>query len=123
MGPEKVGRLRKVILAAAVCIGLGALVALVPMYPCGYWGTGELYAEGGYAGYGYHSLWDVLGRGFFWIEDSVPVPYEDFDGDAPYYVVGKWAISLLYVPIYAAILYLGIVAGEQVERRMKRTIP
>ena len=103
-------------LASGICLILALTVTFVSIYPCGYWEQGKLYdLEEGYAGHSYESLATVLGEGFFWETDDVPVEYEWYRGDGPYYAVGYWWISVLYIPIYIGIVYLGwlIVGGRE----------
>lgn len=102
------------LLAAIIGLALIVTVLFAGMYPCGYWEKSRLYQEEGYAGHGYHSLAEVLARGFFWEADMVPSPNPHYHGNisAGYYVMGLWWISLLYIPIFLGIIYLGwLIAG------------
>ena len=99
-------------LASMICLGLIVGVLFANIYPCGYWDKSQLYEDRGFAGYGYESLATVLGNGFFWEADEVPEPFEQYHGGGPYYVMGLWWISLLYIPIFLGIFYFGwIIAG------------
>ena len=92
------------------------VVLFAPMYPCGYWDKAHLYQDYYQAGYGHHSLIEVVGNGWFWEADDVPVTYDNYKGDATssYFVMGLWWISLLYIPIFIGIIYLGwLIAGGQ----------
>ena len=96
----------------AALIGLGFLLA--PIYPCDYWEDTHLYVPWHQAGYGYHSLAEVLGNGFFWTSQDVPIEFDDYRGNtsASYFVVGQSWISLLFIPIFMGLAYLGwLIAG------------
>ena len=109
-------------LASVVCLLLMITVVLANIYPVGYWDISMLYEEEGFAGYGYHSLAEVVGNGFFWEAEDVPVENTLYRGNGPYYAMGLWWISLLYIPIFLGIIYLGwlIVGGRE---RMKAAFP
>ena len=102
-------------LVSIICLGLTIGMLFANIYPCGYWDEAKLYEEEGYAGHGYHSFVEVVGNGFFWEADEVPEPYENYQGDGPYYVMGLWWISMLYIPVFLGIIYLGwvIVGGRE----------
>ena len=94
-------RWKNVIAATIVCLALGALTALAPMYPCGYTASGTR------AGYGYHSLATVASEGFEWTSDMVPVAFPEFTGSGPYVAVGQQWIAAMYIPMFIAIIFLG----------------
>ncbi len=99
-------------IASVICTILMIVLMFANIYPCGYWGQTQLYEDKGYAGHGYHSLAEVVGNGFFWDADDVPEPYDKYNGDGPYYVMGHWWISVLYIPTFLGIIYLGwLIAG------------
>ena len=101
-------------LASAICIVLMVVVMFASIYPCGYWDEAQLYEEEGFAGYEYNSLAEVMGNGFFWETDDVPEQTGVYQEDGPYYVMGLWWISLLYIPMFLGIIYLGwIIAGSK----------
>ena len=99
--------------ASGICLILVISLSLANIYPVGYWEQGKLYdLEEGYAGHGYKSLAFILYEGYFWEADDVPVEFEEYQGDGPYYAVGHWWVSILYMPIYLGIIYLGwLLAG------------
>ncbi len=96
-------------LASVICAVLMIVLLFASIYPCGYWDEARLYEEEGFAGHGYHSFVDVVGNVFFWEADEVPESFDKYQGDGPYYVMGLWWISLLYVPMFLGIFYLGII--------------
>ncbi len=113
---------KNIAMALAACIGLGALLCLAPLMPCGYTGT----ADGLHAGYGHHSLADIMAKGLEWDTDTVPVPYERYSGAGPYTAAAQgWAIAL-YIPIFIAIVFLGrMILGGKLTRpsRKSGTLP
>ena len=104
-------------LASAICLILLITVVSMNIYPCGYWDQAQLYEDEGYAGHGYHSMVEVVGNGFFWEADDVPVDNSNYRGDGPYYVMGLWWISVLYIPLFLGIIYLGIILTSYFENR------
>ncbi len=108
-----ISRLTGPALAIALFCLLAAALCLVPVYPCGFWEAGELYDNQGYAGHGYYSLVEVLGHGFFWTADEVPTPFLVHNNpEPPYYAVGYWWVSVLYIPIFIAMAYVSIEASR-----------
>ena len=106
-------------LASAICLILLITLVFANIYPCGYWDQAQLYEDAGFAGYGHHSLVEVVGNGFFWESDGVPEPYVNYNGDGPYYAMGLWWISILYIPMFLGIIYLGIMLISYFERRLE----
>lgn len=101
-------------LASIICMGLIIGLLFANIYPCGYWDEAQFYEDEGYAGHGYHSFVEVVGNGFFWEADEVPESFDNYRGNGPYYAMGLWWISLLYVPIFLGIIYLGwIIVGNK----------
>ena len=99
-------------LGSVICIILLITLVFANIYPCGYWNQTQLYEEEGYAGHGYHSLVEVVGNGFFWEADEVPEMSGQYKGDGPYYAMGLWWISVLYIPMFLVIICLGwLIAG------------
>jgi len=102
--------------ATGICLILMITVSVAPIYPVGYWEQGKLYdLEEGYAGHGHDSLAYVLGEWFFWETDEVPVEFHEYRGDGPYYAVGHWWVSMMYIPIFLGIIYLGwvLIGGRE----------
>ena len=100
-------------LGSAICLILMITVAFMNIYPCGYWDQAQLFEEEGYAGYGHYSLVEVVGNGFFWEADDIPEPNPDWRTlGPPFYVVGYWWVTLLYIPIFLGIIFLGwLISG------------
>ena len=92
----------KIIVALGVTGGLAIEVLFLPMYPCGYFDGSS------YAGYGYHSMADILDRGMEWGESEVPNMSEKYLGDGPYMVQPQAWIMVLYAPILLAIAFFGV---------------
>ena len=104
-------------LASAICAALMIVLLFASIYPCGYWDQAQLYEEKGFAGYEYYSFAEVIGNGFFWETDDIPEQLGVFQGDGPYYVMGLWWISLLYIPMFLGIIYLGMRLVEYFEKQ------
>ena len=104
-------------LASGICAALMIVLLFASIYPCGYWDEAQLYEEEGFAGHGYHSFVEVVENGFFWEADDVPETYDLYRGDGPYYAIGLWWISLLYIPMFLGIIYLGILLIEYFEKQ------
>ena len=101
-------------LASVICTILLITLLFANIYPCGYWEKTNFNVKEGYAGHGYHSFTEVVGKGFFWEAEEVPVLKADYKGNTTsgYYAMGLWWISLLYIPIFIGIIYLGwLIAG------------
>jgi len=92
-------------LAVSMSIVLFIVVAMIGVYPCGYYDSDSSV----YAGQGYHSLSTVMANGFYWHSDSMPDQLEYYHGEGPFYVIGKWWISIFYIPIILAIVLLGMM--------------
>ena len=97
-------------LALTICLGLGAIMSLASILPCGYHDA----ATGDYAGHGYHSLAEVVSEGFEWDSQTVPNPYEKYTGTGPYIATCEFWIAALFIPIFFAIIFLGwlIIGGN-----------
>ena len=97
----------RIIVALGVSGGLAIAVFFLPMYPCGYFdGTS-------YAGYGYHSLADIIDRGTEWDENVVPNMADKYLGNGPYVVQPQAWIMVLYAPILLAIAFLGVELSKR----------
>lgn len=101
-------------LASIICLVLMMTVLFANIYPCGYWSQSQLFEEEGYAGYGHHSLAEVLANGFFWGDEEIPAPNPDWETlGPPFYVVGYWWVAVLYIPIFIGIIFIGWLIAEE----------
>ena len=99
----------KLVLMITLALALPLLLSYVfftaEVYPCSYSDVDSSV----FAGYGHHSLTDVLSNGFSWTADGVPHQYVLYRGDGPYLVSAcAWTIGL-YVPIFLGLFLLGLV--------------
>ena len=93
--------------ALMMVIGMAVLVLYLPVYPC-------TYVDGDKnAGYGYHSLMDIMMNGMEWETTELPNRISKYTGDGPYMVEPAAWIMLLYVPIFAGISLFGIEASKK----------
>ena len=100
-------------IASVICLVLIITVIFANIYPCGYWSQDQLFEKEGYAGYGYHSLAEVLSNGYFWEADEIPEPNPDWRTLGPeFYVVGYWWVSVMYIPIFLGIFYVGWLIAQ-----------
>ncbi|MCI0482923.1 MAG: hypothetical protein L0213_15200 [Candidatus Dadabacteria bacterium] len=104
-------------LAIAFAVLALTLILLLPWYPCGYFDRNDTSI---YAGYGYHSLYEIAGKDFGWTSDTVPNPYERYTGTGPYSVSAELWIILLYIPIFLTALYYAKLLPGLLEKQMSK---
>ncbi len=94
------------IMALIIVIGLAGLLLALPVYPCTYYDAEDR------AGYGYHSLIDIMMNGVEWEVPELQNSFSGYTGDGPYMVSPASWIMLLYIPIFALIGLLGIEVSK-----------
>ncbi len=87
------------IVALGIVIGMALAALYLPVYPCTY--TDAI--DGREAGYGYHSLMDMILNGMEWRSTELPNRFWGYGGIGPYMVEPAAWITLLYIPIFVGI--------------------